>query len=91
VQAIEDPNKLEEFGMTLQLSPELTAAVQGFLAGGRYKDEADVLRRALAELKRSESDVADIEAGFAEDAQGLSQPARDIVGRARNRLEGREA
>jgi Arc/MetJ-type ribon-helix-helix transcriptional regulator len=75
--------------MTLQLSPELTAAVQSFLAGGRYKDEADVVRRALAELKRSESDVADIEAGFAEDAQRLSQPARDVVHSARSRLHGR--
>jgi Arc/MetJ-type ribon-helix-helix transcriptional regulator len=74
--------------MPLQVTPEITATIQGFLAGGRYKDEAEVLRRALAELKRSEDDLAEIEAGIEDDAAGRTEPARDVVRRARMRLEG---
>jgi Arc/MetJ-type ribon-helix-helix transcriptional regulator len=74
--------------MTLQVPPELVATVQGFLDGGRYKDEVDVLSRALAELKRSEDDLADIQAGMDDEAAGRVESARDVVDRARRSLDG---
>lgn len=74
--------------MTLQVTPEITATIQGFLAGGRYKDETEVLRRALAELKRSEDDLAEIEAGMEDEAAGRMDSARDVIQRARARLDG---
>jgi predicted transcriptional regulator len=48
--------------MSLQLPPELAATVQGFLAGGNYKDDEDVLREALAALRYKEN-VAAIQEG----------------------------
>jgi len=48
--------------MSFQLTPELTAAIQTFLVGGRYKDEEEVLREALAELRHREN-VAAIQKG----------------------------
>ncbi|HMO85419.1 MAG TPA: hypothetical protein PKC18_10920 [Lacipirellulaceae bacterium] len=68
--------------------PELAATAQGFLADGRYKDETDVLRRAVGELKRSEDDLAEIEAGVTDEAAGLMEPARDVIQRAHAQLKG---
>jgi Arc/MetJ-type ribon-helix-helix transcriptional regulator len=48
--------------MSLQLTPELAATVQGFLAGGRYKDDEDVLREALVALQYKEN-IAGIQEG----------------------------
>lgn len=48
--------------MSFQLTPELTATIQGFLVSGRYKDETEVLCRALAALRHSEN-VAAIQEG----------------------------
>lgn len=75
--------------MTLQVPPELMAKVRSFLADGRYRDEVEVLTRALGELQRSEADLADIRAGFEDEAAGRMEPARDVVSRAKQRLEGR--
>lgn len=48
--------------MTLQLPSDLSATVEAFLAGGRYKDEFEVLREALAALQHR-ANVAAIQEG----------------------------
>lgn len=72
--------------MTLQVPPELMERLKGFLAGGRYKDEVEVLSRALGELKRSEDDLAAIRAGFEDEAAGRIEPARAVIARAKEQL-----
>jgi Arc/MetJ-type ribon-helix-helix transcriptional regulator len=53
--------------MSLQLPPELAATVQGFLVGGRYENDEEVLREALVALKEREGDLLE---GIEDEAAG---------------------
>lgn len=64
--------------MSLQLTPEIAAKVQRFLAEGRFKNEEEVLREALAALKRREEDLADIHEGIADMEAGRGRPLEEI-------------
>jgi predicted transcriptional regulator len=63
--------------MSLQLPPELQSAMQPFLVGGRYADETELLRDALAALGRERS-VAEIQRGLDDVAAGRCRPIDEI-------------
>jgi putative addiction module CopG family antidote len=69
--------------MSLQLTPELTATVQSFLAGGRYKNDEEVLREALAALRQQEDDFAEIVAGIEDEAAGRLYSWSEVKGELR--------
>ncbi|MAT70564.1 MAG: hypothetical protein CMJ58_13685 [Planctomycetaceae bacterium] len=71
--------------MDLQLPPDVTLSLQAFLDEGRYGSEADVLRDALAALRRQQ-DLAAIAEGAADAAAGRVTPARDTLSAARQRI-----
>ena len=68
--------------MTLQLPSDLTAAVEGFLASGGYKDEMDVLRDALAAL-RHRANVAAIQEGIDDMEAGRGRPWEEVAAEIR--------
>lgn len=60
--------------MSMQLPADLNAAVQSFLVSGRYADEEEVLREALAVLRKRERDFAAIQEGVADMEAGRVRP-----------------
>ena len=71
--------------MDLQLPPDLQSAMQPFLAGGRYANEAELLRDALAALKRAQDDeLAAIRRGLEDEQAGRIFSARDVVAAAKS-------
>ncbi len=76
--------------MDLQLPPDLQSAMQPFLVGGRYTDEAELLRDALAALKRAQDDdLAAIRRGIEDEKAGRLVSARDVVAKAKMAHEQR--
>ncbi len=71
--------------MSLHLPADLTSTIQSFLVGGRYENEVEVVRNALASLKRDE-DLAAIQAGIEDMNAGRVTPARIVLEQARQRL-----
>jgi predicted transcriptional regulator len=71
--------------MSFQLTPELTATIQTFLVGGRYKDEEEVLREALAELRHREN-VAAIQKGVEDMEAGRVRPWSEVKEELRAKL-----
>lgn len=66
--------------MSLQLPPELQSAMRPILVGGRYADETELLRDALAALKRAQDDeIAAIQHGLEDEQAGRLVSARDVV------------
>jgi len=63
--------------MSLQLPSDLTSTIQSFLAGGRYENEVDVVRVALASLKRDE-DLAAIQKGIEDMNAGRVRPWTEV-------------
>ncbi len=65
----------------MQLPTDIDAALKSFLVGGRFENEADVLREALAALKRRDEheDIVAIQEGIADEAAGRVTPARTVV------------
>jgi Arc/MetJ-type ribon-helix-helix transcriptional regulator len=49
--------------MSLQVPADVESSVRAFVANGRFADESDVLRKAIAALEREELDVAAIQEG----------------------------
>lgn len=74
--------------MSLQLPPELAATAQGFLVGGRFKNDEEVLREALVALKEREDDLACVLEGIEDEAAGRIVLARDVLTRAKRSLDG---
>ena len=74
--------------MAVQLTPELSATVQGFLASGRYKSDEEVLRKALAALQYKEN-VAAIQEGV-DDMEAGRYRTLDEVDREMRRKYGLE-
>jgi antitoxin ParD1/3/4 len=72
--------------MSFQLTPELTAAIQTFLVGGRYEDEAEVLREALAELRHREN-VAAIQEGIDDMEAGRVRPWPEVKAELRAKYD----
>jgi len=64
--------------MNLQLPSDIDTALQSFLVGGRYENEAEVLREALAMLKRRDGDLAAIQEGIEDEAVGRVRPFEEI-------------
>ncbi len=78
--------------MDLQLPPDLQSAMQPFLVGGRYADETELLRDALAALKRAQDDdLAAIRCGMEDEKAGRLVSARDIVAKAKLAHEQRSS
>lgn len=50
--------------MSTDLPADIDSTIQSFLAGGRYQNEAEVLREALAALKYRDEDLEAIQAGI---------------------------
>jgi predicted transcriptional regulator len=73
--------------MPLQLTPELAALVQGFLVGGQYKSDEEVLHEALAALRQREDDLAGILAGLEDEAAGRMRPWSEIKGELRAKFD----
>ena len=63
--------------MSLQLPADLTSTIQSFLVGGRYENEVEVVRNALASLKRDE-DLAAIQAGIDDMNAGRVRPWEEV-------------
>lgn len=70
--------------MDLQLPPDLQSAMQPFLLSGSYANETEVLRDALAALKRQVDDRTAILRGIDDEAAGRVFSARDIVDEAKS-------
>jgi putative addiction module CopG family antidote len=64
--------------MSLQLTPELTATVQGFLAKGSYRTDEEVVREALVALQQRDRDLAEILEGIEDETAGRIQPWREV-------------
>ncbi|WP_428307420.1 ribbon-helix-helix domain-containing protein [Lacipirellula sp.] len=71
--------------MSLQLPPELQSAMQPFLVAGRYTDETELLRDALAALSR-EREVAEIQLGLDDVAAGRYRPFEEIDAEIRKKF-----
>lgn len=75
--------------MDLHLPTDITISIRAFLDEGRYGSEADVLRDALAALRRQQ-DLAAIRDGLADADAGRVAPARDVLAAARHRISGED-
>jgi predicted transcriptional regulator len=64
--------------MSLQLPPQLAATVQGFLVGGRFKNDEEVLVEALVALKERDADLAGILEGIEDEAAGRLRPWSEV-------------
>ncbi len=64
--------------MDLQLPSDIDTALQSFLVGGRYENEAEVLREALAMLKRRNGDLAAIQEGVDDIEAGRIRPFSEV-------------
>lgn len=64
--------------MSLEFTPDMSATIQGFLAGGLYKDETDVVREALVALKQREETLAEIMEGIEDEAAGRTRPWAEV-------------
>jgi len=64
--------------MTLQLPPDVDLSIKSFLIDGRYASETDVLREALAALKRESEEVAAIQIGVDDMEAGRYRPFEEI-------------
>jgi len=73
--------------MNLQLPADIDTAVQAFLVSGQYKNEAEVLRDALAVLRRRDEDWVAIQEGLADEAAGRLTPARTVLEQTKQRLD----
>jgi putative addiction module CopG family antidote len=60
--------------MSLQLTPELAATVQGFLASGHYTSDEEVLREALAALQERDVEFGKLLAALDDETAGRIQP-----------------
>ena len=63
--------------MDLHLPADIDITVKSFLSDGRYGNEADVLREALAALKRRDQEIASIQAGIEDMEAGRVIPWDD--------------
>jgi predicted transcriptional regulator len=64
--------------MTLQLPPDIDSSVKAFLVDRRFADETEVLREALAALKRETAEVAAIQLGVDDMEAGRYRPLEEI-------------
>ena len=64
--------------MPLQLTPELAHTVQGFLNAGRFQNDEEVLREALAALRRQEDELAEILEGIEDETAGRTRPWAEV-------------
>jgi predicted transcriptional regulator len=64
--------------MSLQFTPDIAATIKGFLAGGLYKDETDVMREALVALKQREQTLVEILEGIEDEAAGRTRPWAEV-------------
>ncbi|HEX6961339.1 MAG TPA: type II toxin-antitoxin system ParD family antitoxin [Lacipirellula sp.] len=64
--------------MNLQVPADIEASVRAFVASGRYGDEVEVLRKALAVLDHYEQDVAAIQEGIDDMEAGRYRPWEDV-------------
>ena len=60
--------------MLRQLPPDVEQQVKELMATGQYATEADVLRDALAALKRRDEELAAIQAGIEDMESGRIRP-----------------
>ena len=70
--------------MSLQLPADLTSTIQSFLVGGRYENEVEVVRNALASLKRDE-DLAAIREGIEDMNAGRVRPWEEVKTEIQNK------
>ncbi|MBI2825646.1 MAG: type II toxin-antitoxin system ParD family antitoxin [Planctomycetia bacterium] len=64
--------------MAYQLSSDLVARIQAFLAGGQYATEEEVVRDALCALEQRQQDLAAIQAGVADMEAGRYRSFSEI-------------
>ncbi|NOY42149.1 MAG: hypothetical protein GXP26_09975 [Planctomycetes bacterium] len=64
--------------MNLQLPADIDTTLKSFLAGGRYENEVEVLREALATLKHRDVDIAAIQKGIDDEEAGRIRPFEEI-------------
>ena len=64
--------------MSLQVPPDVESSVRDFMAKGRFADEGEVLRKAMAALKRHELDLAAIQEGIDDFEAGRVRPWEEV-------------
>lgn len=64
--------------MGLQIPADVESTVRAFVANGRFADEGDVLRRAMAALERQEADLAAIQEGIDDFEAGRVRPWEEV-------------
>jgi len=66
--------------MSMQLPADINTTLQSFLIGGRYENEAAVLREALTALKRRDEneDLVAIQEGIEDMKAGRVRPFEEV-------------
>lgn len=64
--------------MSLQVPADVESSIRAFVANGRFADESDVLRKAMAALERQELDFAAIQQGIDDYAAGRVRPWKEV-------------
>ncbi|MBA3480199.1 MAG: hypothetical protein H0T51_00155 [Pirellulales bacterium] len=64
--------------MSLQVPADVESSVRAFVANGRFVDEGDVLRKAIAALERQELDAAAIQEGVDDMEAGRYRPWEEV-------------
>ena len=64
--------------MSLQVPADVESSVRAFVANGRFADEGEVLRKAMAALQQRELDLAAIQEGIDDFEAGRYRPWEEV-------------
>ncbi len=64
--------------MNVQVPADVELSIRAFVANGRFADESDVLRKAIAALEQQELEVAAIQEGVDDMEAGRYRPWEEV-------------